>query len=366
MKVAYILHGNYNLISRAKRQIKALEENGYEVFVFNGYFDEYNKDECNVKNFYHIRIKQGKMAFINFIYLLIFNVKIAIKIYKIDGFRIIICRELSTLLSGIILKNFNKNIKLIYDSNELSVETYSGIKRKVWFFLESYFVKNCDLIFHAEKMRMEYFSKIYSLKNKNQFLLPNYVEYNPYNPIKSQDMNILYFGSISPHRNLEEIVSVFCEQANLKLFLMGFGNPSYIEKLKKIISSKNNLRNNIVFLPPIDDSKIDEEFIKYKIGIAFYPNDNLNNLYCAPNKVFQYIQNNMAVITTNNPPLVDLIDKYRFGVYLENITKDSIKWAINEIIEKQLWNNITEDVKKELSWEKIKPIFIKKIKEIQL
>jgi glycosyltransferase involved in cell wall biosynthesis len=363
MNLAYVLLGNYKLISRAKRQIKALKKEEFDIYLFNGIFNAKDKNEEKENKVEYFNIKQGKSPLLNFIYLILFNLKVSYLILKSNFYEMVICRELSTLLSGYIVKIFNKKIKLVYDSNELSVETHYGIRKKIWKFLESIFIKKCDLIIHAEKYRKKYFNTLYRAQSIKQIVLPNYIEFSNNNIQKNNQVSALYFGSIGPHRNLEELIKVFSQIQNVSLTLMGFGDEKFIQKLNQIALSGDN-NTNIKFHPPIDDNEISNIFKNYNIGIAFYPNENLNNWYCAPNKVYQYLQNNMAILTTNNPPLVELIDNYEIGVYVDNITELKIKEALEKIISQKLWLNITENIKKELSWNNIENLFVSHIKSL--
>lgn len=366
MKVAYVLHGDFKLLSRVKRQIKALSKANFDIDLYDGIFSQnkiFNSEKSNIRFFL---IKQTKSPLLNFYFLIEFNLRVSFAIIRIKSYKIIICRELSTLLSGFLVKFFNSKVKLIYDSNELSVELHRGFKKKIWKFLEGIFIKKCDLIIHAEENRLTFFNILYPNLNINQIVQPNYVEYSPnlFNKkINNNIINAIYFGGIGPHRNLEELIKVFSEFSNINLTLMGFGDQYFIDKLKKIIH-QYNAEDKISFAEPIDDSKINESFVNYHIGIAFYPNTNFNNWYCAPNKVYQYIQNNMTVLTTNNPPLVDLIQKYKIGAYVNEVTTEEIKIALEKIISGKLWLNIREDIKRELSWENLEKTFTNEIKKL--
>ncbi|MCR4417186.1 MAG: glycosyltransferase [Ignavibacteria bacterium] len=352
---------DFNLLSRAKRQVKTLLKNNFEVIIFQGNFN--NKFEAQKNNHINLRIRQTKCSLLNFFFLVIFNFNVFFRILKRNDIEIVFCRELSTLLSGYLIKIFNKKIKLVYDSNELSIETYQGIRKKIWYFLEKIFVKKCDLIIHAEKNRKEYFNQIYPFVSANQIVQPNFVEFNPSTITNRNNISAIYIGAIGPHRDLEKLLQAFAEIKEIKLVIKGFGSESYINQLKKLYL-KNGNEKNISFEPPINDEKLNDYLKNFSIGIAFYPNTNLNNWFCAPNKVYQYLQNNLAIITSNNPPLVELIDNYKVGCYIKEISKENLISAINTIINNKLWNNITEDVKKTFSWETLEPEFIDTIKNL--
>lgn len=363
MKIAYVLHGNYNFISRAKRQISALKSDKNSVDIYNGYFSdkiEYSEESLLIKSF---KIREKNNPLFNFLSLIFFNFLISKEMLKLE-YDVIICRELSTLLAGFIYKKNRKDSRLVYDSNELSIGTHHGIKKFIWRIFEQFLISKCDLIIHAEKNRMIYFSNLYKnfIKNKKQIVVENIIEFNPKINTKSVQVKLLYFGVIGHERNIEEIIEVFRELKDYKIDLIGFGTKKYIENLKSFIA-KDNI-SNVSILEPISDNSIFDKFDNYNIGIAFYPNTSLNNWYCAPNKVYQYLQCNMAILTTNNPGLVDLIEKYKIGYYIDEITPNKIKHAINFIVRNQLWNNITNELKYELSWDKNKYLFISSIKDL--
>jgi glycosyltransferase involved in cell wall biosynthesis len=49
------------------------------------------------------------------------------------------------------------------------------------------------------------------------------------------------------------------------------------------------------------------------VGIVTYPFHGLNNVYCAPNKVFEYAQAGVPIVATDQPPLRRLVEGYSIG-----------------------------------------------------
>jgi glycosyltransferase involved in cell wall biosynthesis len=359
--IAYVLHGNYAFVSRAKKQVAALTKSGHRVKVFNGIFNPPGVPLPATNDRLSLCIHQGRFPLINFMCLFIgFNVRVAKTILdeKIE-FDHIICRELSTLLAGVFIKSKNHEAKLIFDSNELSVEVHSGMKKQVWNLIQKVCLPYCDIIIHAEKNRLKYFVHRYKIDTKRQpnILLENFPYYNsnqfqrPLGQVK-----ILYFGGIGPNRGIEEMVQAFAELPDFQLDLMGFGGTDYLQHIKEQIHNWN--ATNMRILPPIDDSLIYNVFPSYTAGIAFYPHTELNNYFCAPNKVYQYLQGGMAVITTDNPGLRERLERYKIGICLKDITPGSIKRAIKKIVELRYCDNITAEIKRKYSWEAIENIFL--------
>ena len=49
-----------------------------------------------------------------------------------------------------------------------------------------------------------------------------------------------------------------------------------------------------------------------------YDSSSANELYCEPNRLYQSIGLNKPVITGNNPPMKDIVEKYGLGLSLKN------------------------------------------------
>ncbi len=52
------------------------------------------------------------------------------------------------------------------------------------------------------------------------------------------------------------------------------------------------------------------------VGIVTYPYEGLNNIYCSPNKIFEYAQAGLPVVATEQPPLKEMVESYGIGELL--------------------------------------------------
>lgn len=59
-------------------------------------------------------------------------------------------------------------------------------------------------------------------------------------------------------------------------------------------------------------------------GLAIYLPKDMNNYLCAPQKIYEYINNEVPVFCSSNPPLIDLIEKNNLGVCVEKFDRESI------------------------------------------
>lgn len=198
---------------------------------------------------------------------------------------------------------------------------------------------------------MEYFMAKHKLADKRNFLVCNYPSLADAREPGTREPRMIYLGVIHPNRMLEEIIQATMKN-KFKLDIFGPGQPEYVAKLEKMVEGCDH----ITVLPPVQQHEIHGTLSNYTVGVAFYSNSNLNNFYCAPNKVFQYIMSGLNVITNDYPGLVSVVRENNIGVCLSAISADSIKLALDKIEEENMSSNITSKIRNEYSWESQIPV----------
>ena len=67
---------------------------------------------------------------------------------------------------------------------------------------------------------------------------------------------------------------------------------------------------------------------QYDIGFIFYPNDTVNNKFCAPNKFYDYVYSGLPIIGNNNYGLRQLVADNKIGCCTDDLSE-----AIEDVIE---------------------------------
>ena len=111
-------------------------------------------------------------------------------------------------------------------------------------------------------------------------------------------------------------------------------------------------------LPPVAYEAIASLLRNYDVGIALYKNTNLNNYYCAPNKVYDYLMSGMPVIANDYPGLRKVIEHWRLGACVEDITPALFRQAVERIVLEKRWHNITDEIRRKYSWERQEEILL--------
>jgi len=252
--------------------------------------------------------------------------------------------------SGVIW-SYLTQCKYIYDAHELIIpekKRKQSKREKFFYLLEKFSVKHANMIIAANRERSQLMKMHYGLKNI-PFVIRNIPQkpeqaienINHYYPIlknkKMNDIWLVYQGDMSFDRGIKKfLIAMQHTNSQFRLILIG-GGPDMIQ-IKKIITERK-LDNKIVLLGKIPRDHLYSVLKICNIGIVTYPFQDLNNIYCASNKIFEYAQAGLAVISTCQPPLRSIIEKYKFGILLgcnknRTISTENILDAIQNLSDK--------------------------------
>jgi glycosyltransferase involved in cell wall biosynthesis len=214
----------------------------------------------------------------------------------------------------------------LYDKNPLY---RNGLKQ---------IVHEASAIVSCEENRARIMKSWWGLK-KIPYIMPNKPYNHPYN--KNQDPSsfevataiskiqdkkvIIYQGMIAADRNLSTLAEALNKmESEYTLVLIGSTHYDGVSQIKKIY--KNTLYLGYYPAP------LHLEITSYAhIGIANYDDSSLNNLFCAPNKIYEYAGFGIPILGSDVPGLKGTIGKYCAGECINFLDKDLIVEAINKI-----------------------------------
>lgn len=150
-----------------------------------------------------------------------------------------------------------------------------------------------------------------------------YIE-NSYSTILKDKKVILYQGYIQRNRNLNAICEAGCSLNDYKVVLMGKGDESYIDELKR----KYPEVYHIPFVQPPEHLKI-TSFAH--LAVVKYDMVSLNMIFCAPNKTWEYTGFGVPVLCNEIPGLEYTIGKFGAGICTDLNDANKIITAIDTI-----------------------------------
>jgi glycosyltransferase involved in cell wall biosynthesis len=137
-----------------------------------------------------------------------------------------------------------------------------------------------------------------------------------------------------PRRHIEELIDSMslCDE-EFVLILLGGLRKTYV-RYKELLHKKINnlgLSDRVFLLPSVPHVDIIRYMASADIGTAFYSNTNINNYYCASNKLYEFIDLEKPILTNNYPGLLENVEHFRLGICLSEVTPKSLAKAYTQV-----------------------------------
>ena len=266
---------------------------------------------------------------------------------------------------------------LVYDSHELFVHRNRPYDPPGWFLgLETWFekkyIRRADAVITVSRSIAAYLEKVYGIArpwlimNAPHQVYDNQVQDNQVQDNQVQDNQVqdnevhgnpvhgsrgekkyllrnalhinknytilLYAGGITFGRGLDAVIESLAHADNLFFVMMGPGTPQFKAYLTAV-AEKENVADRVAFFGPVPYEAVTAYTASADIGIAPIENVCLSYYFCAPNKVFEYIQGGIPVVASNFPDLAHIVEKNRIGLVCDTAEPRAIAAAVEQVLD---------------------------------
>jgi glycosyltransferase involved in cell wall biosynthesis len=254
---------------------------------------------------------------------------------KVD---LIFANDLDTLPAAFLAHQFKRSSKIVYDSHELFTEApelEGRFVKKIWERIEKMIFPKLQHIITVNDSIAAIFKAKY---NKELVVVRNIGEQIIQTNIKSKEelglpadkkIIIIQGSGLNIERGIEEAIEAMLYVRDSVLVIIGDGDviPS-----AKIIVEKYELSTKVLFFGKRPYSEL-MQFTHYAdIGLALDKPKSLNYKYALPNKLFDYINTQTAVISSNLIEIEKIVKHYEIGCVIEQTEPKLIAAAINSLI----------------------------------
>ena len=330
MKLALVVKTSIDHDGRVISQIdhisKEYPEMEIEIYLLSD--KKYNitfKKNVKVKEIKLFSRRLPKNMFFKFFKMFEFFLKTLFKLVLFKP-NLIHAHDDNAILGPLIYKMIYKsNVILIYDDHELRNIPPCNMTEKIMFYLEKTIIKKSDLVIVANYARKRFINIIFNPKRclvvenmcyeRNKNSLKSITE-QKIKEIKNLKRNgkkvLLHQGVINKNRKADLIEKmIFLLPDNWVIYFIGVNTvniPFNIDFIKDKIRFGG-------FIPYENLSNL-----WYEVdGVAmFYGTHNLNNKYCAPNRMYLAANLGKPIISNDNPTLKKFIINNGFGVVINS------------------------------------------------
>lgn len=347
MRALIICEGKITRLGRVRRTIELLQEMDAEISSLS--------DELSIDYPFARQFLLPKMSASLFPRVFRFLLKILRRLIPNFGIQVAITRKITGFTTEIIplgqtwdliiiehidflpvaceLKEKQK-AKLVFDIRDFYPREFE--KYFLFRFLEASYRKavfnnlleKCDAVATVSYGLVDALEQDYGIKAHLVRSMPMF-ENHPVVPVKENVIRIVHHGSANADRLLGEtikLVEKLDKRFTLDLYLVG--NSNDILKLKQIAGNNSAIRFN----DPVPFDCLIGTLNQYDIGIFFWEPTTFNIKYCLPNKLFEFIQARLMIISTPLPDILRLVNEHKCGLILPS-------FDLNESVE--FINNLT-------------------------
>jgi glycosyltransferase involved in cell wall biosynthesis len=283
--------------------------------------------------------------------------------------------DLDTLLANYMASKL-KGKPVIFDSHEYFTEVpeleHNAFAKKVWKTIEGWIVPKLKHCITVNESIAALFKDKYQKEFKVIRNVPGKIKLEKNTTRKELGMPedkliiILQGSGINMHRGSEELVEAF-KFLPPKFHLYIVGNGDVLDMLKKMVIDWK-LETQVTFIGKQPYAKLIQYTMNADAGVTLDKDTNINYRFSLPNKIFDYIQSGIPVISSDLVELKKIIQKFQVGVIVKGITPSEIANAIQNLFEHpELYQSFRQNTivaSQQLNWEVEKRVLHQLMKEI--
>lgn len=251
---------------------------------------------------------------------------------KEEYFDLIICNETEALPIADALAS-NNNIPIYCDLHEFYLDdrktgSFSRAQQKYekWILLNH--TAQVNKFTTVSPQIIDVYKSKYNIECE---LIDNACRYYELSPNLTFDLPIrlVSHGASIPARRLEIMIEAISKLGGnyvLDLYLMN-NNPTYRQHLVNMVKGISNV--NILESIPFENIQV--VINQYDVGLYLLFPTHINNTYALPNKLFEFIQARVAIVTGPTPAMANIVTQYNIGEVTTEFTIESLMESITKM-----------------------------------
>jgi glycosyltransferase involved in cell wall biosynthesis len=274
---------------------------------------------------------------------------------KFDAY---VANDLDSLAANYLASTIRRK-KLIFDSHEYFTELPElegrAFVRGIWLALERAILPRIKYSYTVCGSIANEYKKSYGINMTVVRNLPARKQSST-NEMPRLDFNgkkiILYQGVVNIGRGIEQVMDVMKDFDDAVFVIIGNGDikERLVNKGKEI-----GLIDKIFFMDKVQFDQLPAYTRQADVGISLEENLGLNYYYSLPNKLFDYIQAGVPVLSTAFPEKEAIIQKYNIGLTIENLEPATLTKALHDMLydeqKRSGWKRNLLIAADELCWE---------------
>lgn len=247
-----------------------------------------------------------------------------------------------------------KGCRLLLDAHELFSEQHEVAKRprvqRFWRWLEHWLVPKAQGMSMVNAGIAQAFAAQLGSRMPPVHIVHNYpLAYTPPRLPKLEDKVLLYQGNLQQGRGLELVLHALQGLAGWRLRIIGDG---YHRPVLEALVQQLGLTERVEFMGRLPFVALQEHTYQASLGLSLEHGTGVNVEWVSPNKVHDYIQARLPMLTTPLPNFLQLFNEHSCGRAVEQ-RADALAEAVAGVTPTLYaqWQQACEAAAQKLQWQ---------------
>jgi glycosyltransferase involved in cell wall biosynthesis len=281
----------------------------------------------------------------NFLWLLDYFVRINSSLLRasrqIGGFDVVVAADLDTLPAAVALAE-EYGVPLVYDAHEYwphAFAAFSPSEIAFWSNLEKTLIEHVTLALTVSPQLAEIMSQRYGCAFD---CIPNCAPLGAEQRIdlesalarraQSEDVIFLVQGVFGRQRGFEKLINVWDRvDPRAKLWLRGPESPEKASMIE-LAKSKRVFNRGVWFPDAVPEAELVRAAREADVGVVPYEPVSLNNRFCSPNKLSQYMAAGLPIVCNELDFVKSVVLDNGVGAAVDFGDEDALMRTINEFV----------------------------------
>ena len=202
--------------------------------------------------------------------------------------------------------------------------------------LEKRLVKHAHTLFSAEPNRSRLMQRDYGLPYTPTaiFNAPLSKEQSPTVRRKNSSATprIVYAGSIHEKTCMVPLLETLATgKIDASFDFYGAISTGFEKRFNELLDETRKRGNSIAYKGCVSYASVHDVLADYDIGIAFYRSNTLNQYFCSPCKLFEYMAAGLALLTSDFPGLRSIVHPPAMGLCVDAEDPSAIRDALKNL-----------------------------------
>lgn len=256
-----------------------------------------------------------------------------------------------------------RGARLVYDSHELySEQEFSSHEKRRWAEIEARHIGACDLVTTVNPSIARELAARYGIDGVQVLLNAERCREAPVPTRRfhlafglSENKRVLLMqGGLSAGRNLEALVDAMLHVRDPSIVLVFLGDGLLVDVLRARVRSAG-LEERVRFHPAVPQLELLAWTAAADAGVIPYQATCLNNYYCTPNKLFEFIAAGLPILASDLPEIRSMVEGHRIGMVGDTGSPTALASLIDDFFgDRQrfgAWRENLVEARRQVCWE---------------